>query len=340
VLTHGFVVDGKGKKISKQKGNFSDPYKAIKQNGAELLRLWVAAEDYRGDIRISDEILKRFADMYRKMRNTMRYLLGNLHDFDPNKDLCSPDALEDFDAYGVFLAQQALDKARKAYEDHTFHIVVNGINELCTVDLSAFYLDVIKDRLYCHGKTSAQRRSAQTALYVIARDLFRTMAPVLCFTAEEAWGALPRMEGDTESVHLMCYPQVDEPEQLVELHGYVAKKGEELSSRYETLRDARREVNVALESARRDKIIGSSTEARVSVVVPAEVYSVLSSEGAAKLADLFIVSATEIQQGDSFSVEVHKASGTKCSRCWLYRDDIGQSEKHPEICGRCVVTMD
>ncbi|MBI3179876.1 MAG: isoleucine--tRNA ligase, partial [Deltaproteobacteria bacterium] len=191
VLTHGFVVDGEGKKISKSKGNFIDPFETIKRQGAEILRLWAAAEDYREDIRISNEILTRLADSYRKIRNTVRYLLGNLYDFDPNLHMIAGVALRPLDAYALLMSEDARSRIDTAYQEYEFHLVLQRLVELGNVDLSAFYLDVLKDRLYASRPASEARRSAQTALYMLARDLLRMRAPIFCFTADEAWAHLP-----------------------------------------------------------------------------------------------------------------------------------------------------
>ncbi|OGQ80075.1 MAG: isoleucine--tRNA ligase [Deltaproteobacteria bacterium RIFOXYA12_FULL_58_15] len=336
VLTHGFVVDGKGKKLSKSAGNFVDPFRTIDQIGAEMLRLWVAGEDYREDIRISQEILTRLGDTYRKLRNTVRYLLGNVSDFDPNTQMVPPAEILELDRYALVLTRRAIDKMMHAYDTYEFHQVLHGMTDLCTVELSAFYLDVLKDRLYAFGRDSHARRSAQTALYVIARDLLRLMAPVFSFTAEEAWAYLPRMHGDSDSVHLNSHPRISEPEVIDALWHALAREEEVLLARYQRPREIRKEVNVVLENARKEKRVGSSVEAAVTLTVDPEDFAALSTFSVAELSDLFIVSAVTLEKGDALSIVVDKASGTKCARCWLYRDDVGQSPTHPEICGRCV----
>ncbi|MBI5508489.1 MAG: isoleucine--tRNA ligase [Deltaproteobacteria bacterium] len=340
VLTHGFVVDGSGKKISKSKGNFVDPFVAIQKDGAELLRLWVAGEDYREDIRISQEILTRLADTYRKIRNTIRYLLGSLFDFDPNKDLVAAGALLPLDRYALGVAKRTGNRIDEAYRAYDFHVVLHRVNELCTVDLSAFYLDVLKDRLYASGKTSVARRSAQSALYLIARDLLRLMAPIFSFTAEEAWEKLPRLNGDPASVHLALHPGIREPEAVAALFAALAKDGEALAKRYDYAREVRRQVNVALEEARQQKKIGSSVEAMVTVFGSEAQLQPLAGLSDAELADLFIVSrARTSTKGDALTVLVENASGTKCARCWLYRDEVGASAVHPTLCHRCLEAL-
>jgi isoleucyl-tRNA synthetase len=316
VLTHGFVVDGQGKKISKSKGNFVDPFKGIDEQGAELLRLWVAAEDYRNDIRISDEILRRLSDLYRKVRNTIRFMLGNVSDFDPNLPM---PPLRSLDRYALALNQTVGERVRAAYQSASFHVVVQTLNEWCTVHLSAFYLDILKDRLYCSAAASDLRRGAQAALYLITRDLLRLMAPILSFTAEEAWASLPRLAGDPTSVHLAMYPGIAEPHAIMHLRKEVADPAS--VQQFETLRGLRERVNAALERARRDKVIGSSTEAAVVVDATA---AERDAAAVTSVADFLIVS--QVSLGASLLVE--KAPGTKCPRCWLFHGGR-------DLCSRC-----
>ncbi len=223
-----------------------------------------------------------------------------------------------------------------AYAAYELHLVVQAANDLCTVDLSAFYLDVLKDRLYASPQESRERRSAQTALYLIARDVLRALAPVLSFTAEEAWGYLPRLSGDPDSVHLALHAGFDEPPAIVKLREAVSESDAGLRERYGFAREVRKSVNAALEEARRDKRIGSSVEAAVVLRAPAAELERLQAFGEAALADLFIVSAVRLSgTSDSLLVEVERAAGTKCARCWLYRTDVGSSRKHEHLCGRC-----
>ncbi|MBN1961193.1 MAG: isoleucine--tRNA ligase [Deltaproteobacteria bacterium] len=336
VLTHGFVVDGNGKKISKSKGNFTDPFKAIARNGAEILRLWVAAEDYREDIRLSDEILTRLTDTYRKVRNTFRYLLGNLFDFDPNKDLLSADKLLEVDRYALGISFSAIERMRNGYERYEFHQVVHTLNELCIVDLSAFYLDILKDRLYASGKNSRERHSAQTVLYILARDLLRVAAPLLSFTCEEAWAQLPRLVGDADSVHLNKHPGVDEPKFMAMMRQQISAGQSKIDTKYNYARELRRQVNALLEDERKNKRLGSSIEARVCISGPLEMHQKLGSIDKLALADLFIVSEVEFTgESEQIKITIERARGTKCPRCWLYREDIGKDAAHPELCARC-----
>lgn len=340
VLTHGFVVDGQGKKISKSKGNFVDPFKAIDKDGAELLRLWVAGEDFTDDVRLSDEILTRQGDAYRKVRNTIRYLLGNLADFAPGRDLVAPEALREVDRYALALCARAGTRARAAYEACNFHLVMQSLVELCTVDLSAFYLDVLKDRLYASKPSDPVRRSAQTAVFMIVRDLVRLLAPVFAFTAEEAWAHVPRLPGDAASVHLALYPGLDEPPAVAALHAEAQRDSDALLAKYEGLRDIRRVVNAALEEERRQKRLGSSVEAMVVLHGSEAALTKLAPFEDAALADLFIVSAVRRTiAGDTLRVEVSRAVGTKCGRCWLYREEVGHSTVHPDLCRRCVEAL-
>ncbi len=339
VLTHGFIVDEKGHKYSKSAGNYVDPFKAIRENGAELLRLWVASSDYREDIRISDEILARLSDSYRKVRNTVRYLLGNFYDFDPNQHLVDARELVPLDRYGLVLGRRAAARMLDAYERYEFHLVLNRLVDLCTVDLSAFYLDVLKDRLYASRADSVLRRSAQTALYLLARDLLRLMAPVFSFTAEEAWEHLPRLAGDPESVHLALAPGVEEPPAVAAIADAVEREEEQLVEIYRRPREVRKEVNGVLEEARKNKQIGSSVEAAVTVGLPAEDLARLRALEHNDLADLFIISHLTLEEADSLRIAVDKAPGTKCARCWLYRQDVGQDETHPALCRRCAEAL-
>jgi isoleucyl-tRNA synthetase len=340
VLTHGFVVDGQGKKISKSKGNFVDPFKAIDKDGAELLRLWVASEDYRDDIRLSQEILTRLSDNYRKVRNTIRYLLGNIADFDPGQHVVAPSELLEVDRYALSLGARAVGRVRAAYDAYSFHVVMQTLVELCTVDLSAFYLDMLKDRLYASRADSPARRSAQTALYLLARDLLRLMAPVFCFTAEEAWQFLPRFPGDPSSVHLALYPAIEEPTTVTAIGKAVSQQAEALLEKYGQVRDVRRSVNAVLEEARRGKVLGASSEAQVTLRAGGDTLDALRTFGTEAWADMLIVSSVRIEPGgEALAVDVSRASGTKCARCWLYRVEVGKSSAHPALCGRCVEAL-
>ncbi len=334
VLTHGFVVDGEGRKMSKSLGNVILPEEVIKRYGAEILRLWVAAEDYRDDIRISEEILSRLSDAYRRIRNTCRFLLGNLYDFDPRKHSVADDQLHDFDRWILLRLQKLAGRVKEAYTAFDFHIAFQALHNFCIVDLSSLYLDILKDRLYTSPASSPQRRAAQTTLFKILETLVRLMAVILSFTAEEVWGYIPGAKEKAESVHLTLFPEV-EPRYL----------DSALEERFDLLLKVRGEVSKALEKARQDKQIGNSLEASVTLSAPEKLLSFLR-ENQPLLKDLFIVSSVEltpeaapgIQQSQEVSglgVLVNRASGEKCQRCWMYDPGVGKKADHPSVCPRC-----
>ena len=330
VLTHGFVVDGQGKKISKSKGNYVDAQKVIDQSGAEIIRLWVAAEDYRDDIRLSDVILQQLTEAHRKFRNTLRYIAGNLGDFDPNAhasrtgDAAKSEDFDPLDRYALHESEQLSRRVRKAYEGYEYHQVVHALNELCS-EMSTFYLDVLKDRLYIDKADAPQRRSAQAALWNIAIDLVRLAAPIYVFTAEEAYHFLPKKNGMPSSVHLFDMPG-DRP-------GYVA---ETLAAEYETLGAVRDVALKALEEERQKKLIGKGAEAWVTVKADQKSLPALEKYEA-ELAAYFLVSEVTLDAAahPNVEVKVQKARGQRCARCWLYRQEVGSSVAHPALCARC-----
>jgi len=333
VLTHGFVVDGQGRKYSKSAKNYVPPEKLINQHGAEILRLWVAAEDYRDDIRFSNEILTRCIEAYRKLRNTARYILGNLNDFDPNHDMVTDDKLEEIDRFALSELDRITEKILKAYDEFEFHVIFHALNRFCTVEMSSFYLDILKDRLYVEKKDGHLRRSAQTVLWKIIDSMARLMAPVFSFTADEIWNIMPHMKGEADSVFLADMPKA----------GNVDDK---LVSRWEHLMDIRQTVMKALETARADKFIGNSLAAKVIVECPDKLKNFLESFGGA-LPDLFIVSGFEFgkaggkhsvasEDAEGFRVDVAAADGGKCERCWKYSTSVGSISEHPTACERCV----
>ena len=255
VLTHGFVVDGQGYKMSKSLGNVIAPEEIIRQYGAEILRLWVSAEDYRDDIRISPDILKRLSEAYRRIRNTCRFLLGNLGDFDPPADAVPYHEMDELDRFALLQLQDLIKRIRSAYDRFEFHRVYHALHNYCVVDLSAFYLDILKDRLYVSATGSKARRSAQTALYQILTTVLKLMAPVLSFTAEEAWWHLPHRPSET--IHLESFPEVD------------ATLGDDaLNQRWQTILALRSDVTRALEGARQAKVIGHPLDAMVKLALP------------------------------------------------------------------------
>ncbi len=340
VLTHGFVVDGEGKKMSKSAGNVIAPQEIIAQHGAEILRLWVAAEDYRDDIRISPAIMSQLIEAYRKIRNTCRFLLANLGDFDPRHNAPDPGALHAIDRWALHRLQGLIERVRAAYAAYEFHAVFHALNNFCAVDLSAVYLDILKDRLYTAGRASSDRRAAQVVLDRILSALVRLMAPILSFTAEELWARLPEASRTAPSVHLAAWPDTDRAWVL----------GDERAAEWDRLFQVRAEVARVLERARADKIIGASLDARVTLYAGESLLKFLQAH-AAQLPTIFIVSHVETAPFDrrpeeleplapELAVRVARAEGAKCARCWTYRTDVGRSDRHPTLCGRCVAVLD
>jgi len=335
VLTHGFVVDGKGKAMHKSAGNVISPEKLIRQYGAETLRLWVASEDYRDNIRLSQEILKRLTEAYRRIRNTCRYLLGNLNDFDPEKDGVPFPEMEELDRWALIRLRELNERILKSYENFNFHMVYHSLHNFCVLDLSSFYLDIIKDRLYTSPAKSTARRSAQTAMNEILEVLVRLMAPVLSFTADEIWEYL---EGNDrpESIHMDLFAAVDS-----------AYDDPELTARWQEIMAVRKEVTMALEVARKAKEIGHSLDASVKLGLSPELMAKLSPYED-KLQSIFIVSsvdlvdiekiddAAESETVPGLKVTVSSSPDTKCERCWVHDPTVGDDGHHPGICGRCI----
>ncbi|BDG03529.1 isoleucine--tRNA ligase [Anaeromyxobacter oryzae] len=320
VLTHGFVLDGQGKAMSKSLGNTVAPEEVIKRYGADILRLWVSAVDYRDDVRIGDEILAGLAEGYRKIRNTIRWALGALDGFDPARDAVPVEELLPIDRWALARLAAWDEKVAKAYEDYEFHLAYHATMQFCAVELSALYFDVIKDRLYTWKKDGKARRSAQTVLYAVAEDLIRLLAPILSFTASEAWGYLPGRSA--ESVFLAGLPRRARP-----------ADADALEARYGKLFEVRAVVQGKLEEARRAKLIGAPLEAAVTIRAEGEQRKLLE-EARAELPALFIVSRVTLADGP-LAAEVVRADGVKCERCWIYRDDVGRDPKHPTLCGKC-----
>ncbi|MBE0503588.1 MAG: isoleucine--tRNA ligase [Desulfuromonadales bacterium] len=333
VLTHGFVVDGSGKKMSKSQGNVVAPEEVIKKYGAEILRLWVAAQDYRDDIRISNEILERLADAYRRIRNTARYILGNLDGYNPESDWVSDGDLFEIDRWALSKLEGLIQRVERCYQEYEFHVLYHAVHNFCSVELSAFYLDVLKDRLYTAKAGSLARRSAQTAMYRILDALTRLIAPVLSFTADEIWWCLP---GEREaSVHLATLPKIE-----------TSLLDAALEARYEQILMVRSDVSKVLEVARIAKTIGHSLDARVTIYAPAGPWRDLLTAYRDELATLFIVSQVVLTEmapsggvaGEELKelfIHVEKAAGDKCERCWNYSTSVGASTAHPALCPRC-----
>jgi len=327
VLTHGFVVDGEGKKMSKSAGNVIAPEEVIQQLGADVLRLWVAAEDYKDDIKISDQILKRLADAYFRIRNTYRFLLGNLYDFDPEKDQIPYPHLQGIDRWALHRLQKLIAKVREAYDRFEFYVVYHAIQNFCAVEMSSLYFDILKDRLYTSPPKSLARRSAQTVLYEILKSLTTLMAPILAFTTEEVWKHLPPEAGRVESVHLSAFPEV-RAEYL----------DDTLEDHWERLWEIRAVVTKALEEARKAKKIGLSLDAQVHLYLPEKLYQlILPFEK--DLPSIFIVSSVTLKpptDGQEVRAEVFRAEGQKCERCWSYDRSVGHFSDHPTLCQRCL----
>ncbi len=337
VLTHGYVVDGEGRKMSKSLGNGIDPADVIKEYGADILRLWVASSDYTTDIRISKDLLKQLSEVYRKIRNTARYILGNINDFNPDTDSVDYNELNELDKWALGRMTNLIKKVNEAYETYEFHLMFHAIHNFCVVDMSNFYLDIIKDRLYTSKPDSKERRAAQTVMYEILHNLVRMLTPVLAFTTEEIWQYMPhRAEDDTESIQLSSWPQVNEK--------YV---NTELSDKWEKIFELRSDVSKALEIARANKTIGHSLNAKVTLYADGENLEFIKSIEN-DLVTIFIVSAVDIknlsdapataQKGEEMpevKVYVEQAPGDKCERCWMFSEFVGKDDKHPTLCKRC-----
>ncbi len=334
VLTHGFVLDEKGRPMSKSVGNVVAPEKVIKKYGAEILRLWVATQDYRNDTRVGDQILKQVSEAYRRIRNTARYILGNINDFDPATDMVAPADMLEIDRWALSRLEGLAQRVFKAYDAYEFHVLHHAVHNFCGVDMSAFYLDVLKDRLYTAPAGSLARRSAQTAMYRILDTLTRVMAPVLSFTSEEIWSFLPGER--EESVHLAGFPEFEQ-----------GLADPVLEAKYEKLLALRSDVSKVLEQARVEKLIGHSLDACVELSADGDL-AILLNEMADELAALLIVSqvtVTEDLDGTTgeklpeLKIRVSKAGGEKCSRCWNYATSVGQNSEHPEVCERCLPAL-
>jgi isoleucyl-tRNA synthetase len=342
VLTHGFVVDGEGRKMSKSQGNYVTPDALIPKYGAEVLRLWVAAEDYTEDIRLSEEILNRLADAYRRIRNTFRFLLGTLADFDPERDRVSFEQMDELDRWALLRLGGLISRVRKAYDEYQFHVVFHTAHNFCAVDLSALYLDIIKDRLYTSAADDPRRRASQTVCFETLTALARLLAPILTFTADEVWSHIPG-RGKPDSVHLVTFP--DERGEWA---------NERLATEWERLLEVRGEVSRALETARQQGRIGKGLDAVVFVTsAPEEEWRpLLEAKGEGLLTTLFNISAVRLRErppegagigyesqeipGLSLQVVPAQALGwKKCERCWTWSPRVGEDADHPALCERC-----
>jgi isoleucyl-tRNA synthetase len=321
VLTHGFVVDGEGKKMSKSAGNVIAPQEVISKMGADVLRLWASSSSYFDDVRISEEILQRTVEAYRKFRNTAKFLLGNISDFDPEEHAIDIKEMLEIDRWALSRVNSVLKEVTNAFERFFYHEVVSSLYKFCIVDMSSFYLDILKDRLYTFGRNSKPRRSAQTALYKILEVLVKVLAPLIPFTAEEIWKHF-KAEG---SVHLLDWAVVDENA----IHA-------ELESRWRDLTKLREEVLKLLEEKRTAKIIGSALEAKIILYIKDDLEYNSLVQYLEDLPALFIVSQVELHKSDARAIEVVRSDGKKCSRCWNWSVFVGSDKVHPQLCKRCL----
>ncbi len=338
VITHGMIVDQNGDKFSKSKGNGTSPEVIINKFGADILRLWVVSADYKTDMRISDEILKQLSEAYRKIRNTARYILGNIHDFNPETD-CVPFAeLGEMDRWSLTRLNDIVGRVLEAYRSYEFHMIYHAIHNFCVVDMSNFYLDVIKDRLYTSRKDSKERRAAQTCMYEILDAIVRLIAPILCYTADEIWRAMPHRAGDdAEAVILNGMPAVRDE-----------WKDDALEAKWARILAVKSDVSKALELARREKTIGKSLDAKVEIFATGEPYKFVSE--IPDLATVLIVSDAVVTEGDGdgikgeaepgITVKVSIAEGEKCERCWIKTPTVGSHPEHPTLCARCAEILE
>jgi isoleucyl-tRNA synthetase len=330
VLTHGFLIDLEGRKMSKSRGNAISPHDVIRESGAEIIRLWVAMTEYTEELRVSKEILTRVVDVYRKLRNTCRILVANLYDFDPAADTVPLEKLDAVDRYALARYADAAARSMRAYDAYEFSTVAQTLNTLLTVDLSAFYVDVTKDRMYTLNPRSPERRSTQTAMYLICDGLARLLAPILPVTADDLWRHMPPARRSA-SVHLEDFPSVD------------AFLDPNLLGTWERLLAVRETVNAALEDKRKQKVIGNALGARVSVTARGPIATLLDAYRQ-HLAMLFNVSDATLHLGgtdgqDEVAVDVARAPGVKCARCWRYVPDVRTEPELAGICDRCVAAL-
>ncbi len=329
ILTHGFTVDSKGHKMSKSQGNGVDPQETSKKLGAEIIRLWVAASDYSGDIAGDEKILARVVDTYRRVRNTLKFLLANVSDFDPATDAVPLGKMLEIDRYALSRAAQLQADILAHYEIYEFHPVVAKLQIYCSEDLGSFYLDILKDRLYTTASGSLARRSAQTALWQITQAMLRWMAPFLSFTAEEAWAVLGTAGKTPAGTRASIFMDTFAPQGAVD---------GDLLAKWNRIREIRDTVNKDIEALRADGKVGSSLQANVTLEVTAQDHALLASLGD-DLKFVFITSVVDLQAGSELRVRVQPSTAVKCERCWHYRDDVGHDPAHPTICGRCTSNL-
>jgi isoleucyl-tRNA synthetase len=341
VVTPGWTLDEKGQALSKSRGNDVDPVDIADRFGAEVVRLWVASVDFREDVVGSEALMQRVADNYRKIRNTFRYILSNLGDFDPPADAIPFEEMESIDRYALYLAQAFENDVGEAYASFSFHKIYHRTNNFCIVDLSAFYFDVLKDRLYTFAPKSRSRRSGQTALWKIGETLVRAVAPIMSFTADEAWQYLPSVTDRPESVHLAKFVKPLSPSECSTASS-TDGTGRSLDGEWNALRHVRSKVLMSLEAARSNKLIGTGLEARIVLTTNGDSWKVLKKYEN-QLRYLFIVSAVQLNEGEGDGIwpriEVLRADGLKCERCWNYSIYVGEDKLYPSVCERCSAVL-
>ena len=333
VLTHGYTVDEQGRKMSKSIGNVISPQDIIKEYGADVLRLWVLSSDYKSDISVSKTILKQVTEVYRKIRNTARYILGNTYDFQVNLPVEYED-LQEIDKWALTRLNKLIRECTKAYDEYDFHAAYQAINQFCVTDMSNLYLDIIKDRLYTSKADSIERRAAQTVMYEILLALVKILAPMTCYTAEEIWKSMNHKKNEEfESVMLTKYPEVNEK-----------WDNNEIAEKWSKIIDLKEEVSKKLEEARMEKIIGHSLNAKVTLYAPEDKYKELN-DNKELLQQVFIVSGLEVEnslreEDTEIGIKVEMAEGEKCERCWMYSETVGKDHDHPTICARCAKNLE
>ena len=336
ILTHGFTMDGQGRKMSKSLGNTILPKDITEKYGADILRLWVSSVDYREDVRISENILQQMSDAYRRIRNTARFLMGNLNNFDYANDKVDYKDMFEIDKWAMHKLEELKEKTTEYYDKYEFYSLFQEITYFCSMEMSSFYLDIVKDRLYCEGTTSIERRSAQTVLTEVLKVLVRIISPVLSFTADEIWERIPEALKEEESVHLSKWIEAN-PEYL----------NEELAEKWDKIARLRREVNKKLEAERQTGLIGHSLDARVLLNIANDEYSFIKDYTENEVSDLFIVSQVKFvndnlaeSEIEGINIAVEKASGEKCERCWKYDEEVGHNHNHPDVCPRCANVLE
>jgi isoleucyl-tRNA synthetase len=343
VVTHGWTLDEQGRPMSKSLGNALYPIEICEKWGADLLRLWVGSVEYQADVKMSERVMTQLSEAYRKIRNTFRFALGNLGDFDPSRDAVATGDLEEIDRWMLDRTAELVKKCREWYANYEFHRVYHAIHDYCVVDLSAFYFDVLKDRLYTKAPRSKSRRSAQTAIWKISSALVRLAAPILVFTAEEIWKYLPKAQGDPASVHMALFPEAE---------ALACRISQDAAEKWARLAQVRSAVLVALEQARAAKIIGGGLEAKVSLHAGADAagLQMLLAEKQSILPALLIVSQVEVMPAaiagsiqaemlPELSIKIERADGKKCERCWNYSTHVGENARYPTVCERCTETL-